>query len=73
MAWAGVIADYAPHVYTTGRSMWQIGPYLTWQQSPFVKYRWEYNHRDMGGPTEPEDIVYLQLIFAAGPHKHERY
>ena len=46
---------------------------MTWRQSPFVKYRVEYNHVDGHGMEEPEDILYFQLIFAAGPHKHERY
>ena len=52
---------------------WQVGPYLTWHQSPFVKWRLEYNHADGTGMGEPEDAVMLQVIFAAGPHKHERY
>ena len=52
---------------------WQIGPYVTWFQSPFVRFRLEYNHADGVGMEEPEDVVFLQMIFAAGPHKHERY
>ena len=53
--------------------LWQIGPYITWQQSPFVKFRLEYNHADGKGIDNPEDIVWFQCIFSAGPHKHERY
>jgi hypothetical protein len=52
---------------------WQVGPYITWQQSPFVRFRLEYNHADGHGMAEREDLVWLQVIFAAGPHKHERY
>ena len=52
---------------------WQIGPYITWQQSPFVKFRCEYDHADGHGMEKPEDVIWLQMIFAAGPHKHERY
>ncbi len=52
---------------------WQVGPYVTWLQSPFVKFRLEYNHGDGEGMEEPEDVVFLQMIFSAGPHKHERY
>ena len=52
---------------------WQIGPYITWHQSPFVKLRLEYNHVDGSGMEDSEDVVMLQAIFAAGPHKHERY
>ena len=53
--------------------LWQVGPYITWQQSPFVKFRLEYNHADGKGIYNPEDIVWFQCIFSAGPHKHERY
>ena len=53
--------------------LWQIGPYITWQQSPFVKFRLEYNHSDGKGIDNPEDIIWFQCIFSAGPHKHERY
>jgi len=52
---------------------WQIGPYITWHQSPFVKFRCEYDHADGQGMEKPEDVLWLQMIFAAGPHKHERY
>ena len=56
-----------------GAYRWQVGPYVTWHQSPFVRYRLEYNHEDGHGMAEPEDRIMLQMIFAAGPHKHERY
>jgi len=52
---------------------WQVGPYLTYHQSPFVKYRLEYNHVDGRGMEAPEDVGMLQIIFVAGPHKHDRY
>ena len=56
-----------------GANRWQVGPYVTWNQSPFVHFRAEYNHQD-GSETGPEENVFwLQCIFAAGPHKHERY
>ncbi len=53
--------------------LWQIGPYITWQQSPFVKFRLEYNHAKGKGIDYPEDIFWFQCVFSAGPHKHERY
>lgn len=52
---------------------WQVGPYLTWYQSPFVHFRAEYDHQDGDGTGPEERVVWLQCIFAAGPHKHERY
>jgi len=60
-------------VTTKNPYLWQLGPYVTWWQSPFVKFRVEYDHSDGKGIDNPEDIVWLQLIFSAGPHKHERY
>ena len=54
---------------------WQLGPYVTWYQSPWVKYRLEYNYveNDHMGISEDEKTVMFQVVFAAGPHKHERY
>ena len=56
----------------TGRYAVAAVPYLTWWQSEFVRVRLEYNaakHRD----AAYEHRGLLQLSFAAGPHKHERY
>ncbi|MCU0728275.1 MAG: hypothetical protein MUE73_21220 [Planctomycetes bacterium] len=59
----------------TGRNprRYQVSPYLTWWQSPFVKVRLEVDWID-GHHTGPSELVLvLQIVFAAGPHKHERY
>jgi hypothetical protein len=53
--------------------IWQISPYITWRQSPFVKFRTEYDYSNGKGIEKPEHIFWLQAIFSAGPHKHERY
>jgi hypothetical protein len=51
---------------------WQVVPYVTWWQSEFVRLRLEYRyHQPWIG--EMDHKVLLQLSFAAGPHKHERY
>jgi len=66
--------DVTPLAYDAANPYrWQVGPYLTWHQSPFVKYRLEYNHADGSGMEEPEDVGMFQVIFVAGPHKHDRY
>ena len=63
-----------PLAYTADDAYrWQICPYITWWQSPFVKFRIEYDYGNGKGIESPEHIVWLQCIFAAGPHKHERY
>jgi hypothetical protein len=53
--------------------LWQFGPYVTWWQSPFVKFRAEYDYSSGKGIENPEHVVWLQCVFSAGPHKHERY
>ena len=72
--YAGIGSTLAPLAFTdSGAYRWQAGPYITWSQSPFVKYRLEYNHADGRGMESPEDTVMFQVIFAVGPHKHDRY
>ena len=81
------VKDYAGYATSDGTSCslsplavveddscrWQVGPYITWHQSPFVHFRAEYNYQDGDGTGPEETVVWLQCIFAAGPHKHERY
>jgi hypothetical protein len=63
-----------PHAVTGSNPYaWQVGPYVTWWQSPFVRVRFEIDYLD-GNETGPGTLAaILQLTFAAGPHKHERY
>ena len=64
----------SPLAVTSGNPyLWQISPYVTWRQSPFIKFRLEYDHSNGKGIDNPEDIIWFQCIFSAGPHKHERY
>ncbi len=56
-----------------GAYRWQICPYITWWQSEWVKFRCEYDYANGRGMESPEHVVWFQAIFAAGPHKHERY
>jgi hypothetical protein len=53
--------------------LWQVSPYVTWWQSPFVKFRAEYDYSNGKGIENPEHVIWLQCVFSAGPHKHERY
>jgi len=53
--------------------LWQVGPYITWDLSPFVRLRLEYDHLSGHGSADSDDIVWFQLVFSGGPHKHERY
>lgn len=52
---------------------WQLSPYVTWHQSPFVRFRVEYDRLDGKAMGQIENVITVQAVFAAGPHKHERY
>jgi hypothetical protein len=71
----GLRYDYSTplELHSVGSYSWQLVPYLTYWQSPWVKLRLQYNylkHHQSGGS---EQKVIAQVIFAMGPHKHERY
>jgi hypothetical protein len=62
-----------------------VVPYITFWQSEFVYVRLEYSHGEEIPYFEPDGTLYgtlarrvdnrvlLQIDFAAGPHKHEKY
>ena len=67
-------ASIVPLAYTSKNPYrWQIGPYITWWQSEWVKLRCEYDYAFGHGTENTEHVLWFQSIFSAGPHKHERY
>lgn len=52
---------------------WQVAPYLTWWQSEWVLFRTEYDYAWGDGMENDAHVLWFQTVFAAGPHKHERY
>jgi len=57
----------------TGDRVFQLSPYWTYQQSPWVKMRFQFDHiEDVPNDLE-EQRVTAQLVVALGPHLHERY
>lgn len=63
--------------FRTGLRERAISPILTFWQSEFVRLRLQLQHAERDfvwahGP-EDDDRVFLQVTFAAGPHKHEAY
>ena len=67
-------ASLVPLAYTAKNAeRWQICPYVTWWQSEWVKFRCEYDYAFGRGTEGTEHVLWLQAIFSAGPHKHERY
>lgn len=55
-----------------GHYIYQVAPYVTWYESPWVKMRFEYEYED-GDLIEGIHRGIVQAVFAAGPHKHDRY
>ncbi|MBN2801485.1 MAG: hypothetical protein JXR91_00170, partial [Deltaproteobacteria bacterium] len=51
---------------------WAVVPYITWWQSPWVRFRLQYNYIDWADQPK-EHRVLLQMTFSAGAHKHDRY
>ena len=67
----------APGMFREGLRERAMTPFLTFWQSEYVRLRLQYQHADRNfiGPQGPDDDdrVWLQVTFAAGPHKHEAY
>ncbi len=55
-----------------GQRLYQAVAYLTCWQSPWVKTRLQLTHLDGSGQTADTRLI-VQVILAAGPHKHEKY
>ncbi len=71
----GTRFDYTQPFETNNRSKytWQIVPYITWWQSNWVKLRLQYNYLNSTEIQTAQNTIRLQIVFAAGPHKHDRY
>ncbi len=68
------ILSLVPLAYPEKNShRWQVAPYITWWQSEWVFFRAEYDYAWGDGMENDEHVVWFQTVFAAGPHKHERY
>ncbi len=57
----------------SGDYQYQWVPYLTWWQSHWARFRLEYTTGGAKNMTAPTSRLRLQLTWAIGPHKHERY
>ena len=55
------------------RAIYQLVPYLTWWQSHWMRFRLEYDHPFGSVDSNTSGVLHLQLTWAAGPHKHDRY
>ena len=70
-----------PTIRTSDEIAWDVVPYVTFWQSEFVYLRLEYQYGAEIPFRRSDDTigrltdnrVLLQIDFAAGPHKHEKY
>lgn len=71
--YVGVRADCVqPPGQLDNTLLWQVSPYVTFWQSEFVYLRLQANHGELT-PGVRDTRVMLQVNWAAGPHKHEKY
>lgn len=71
--WVGARYDWLEDPLAPDRERWAIEPYVSWWQSEYVRLRAAYRFLDDDAVGEEEDRFLLQITWAAGPHKHERY
>jgi hypothetical protein len=79
----GVRGDVAlPTLRNSEELAWDVVPYVTFWQSEFVYLRLEYQHGEQipyvsaaeaTVARRTDNRALLQIDFAAGPHKHEKY
>ncbi len=71
----GIRGDFAqpPTTENNDQFLWQAVPYLTFWQSEFVYLRFQFNHLQGYHLPDNDNRFTLQLDWAIGPHKHERY
>jgi len=73
-SYVGLRGDYTQLPAEPGESLWGASPYFDWWQSEWARFRLQYSYssRRLEFP-EPEHRFYVQLTWAIGPHKHEKY
>lgn len=73
-SYAGTVASVSPFVVSAAdRHEWQVCPYVTWHQNPYMKLRLEYDHLNGKGTGSPQHAVMLQVIFEVGSRNHAHH
>jgi hypothetical protein len=67
----GARYDWVENPDDPDQTAWLVSPTLTWWQSEYVRLRAEYDA--LGGAPGSRGQLILQVTFAMGPHKHEKY
>lgn len=67
----GARYDWVENPEDPDETAWLVSPTLTWWQSEYVRLRAEYDA--LAGGNDNRGQLLLQVTFAMGPHKHEKY
>ena len=71
--WLGVRYSYSELPTKLDREYeWDISPYIDFWQSHFVRMRLQYSYT-YRSYTDNDHSIFLQSVWAMGPHKHEAY
>jgi hypothetical protein len=71
--YAGLRYDRAEDPLSPNTKRWSVEPYATWWQSEYVRLRAAYRILRDPSLRETDHAFFVQLTWAAGPHKHENY
>lgn len=71
----GTRFDYTQpfEVNNSSKYTYQVVPYITWWQSHWVRMRLQYSYMNGNVLPESANTLRLQMVWAVGPHKHDRY
>jgi len=82
-SFVGLRGDWTELPFEPGVSVWGASPFFEWWQSEWVRLRFQYSYLsrqfEASAPEPkffglaPEHKFYIQLTWAMGPHKHEKY
>ncbi len=70
----GLRGDFTELPDEPGESVWGLTPYAEWWQSEWAKLRFQYSYGSRRLEDKDRDNRFsIQVIWALGPHKHEKY
>lgn len=70
----GLRGDWTQVPEDPGDSLWGLSPYVEWWQSEWARLRFQYSHNSRQlDAVDSENRFFFQIVWALGPHKHERY
>lgn len=70
----GVRGDWTQLPEIPGAELWGVSPYVEWWQSEWTRARLQYSYNSRGIEEDRVDHrFFIQITWALGPHKHEKY